>query len=95
MRDLLFERGVDIADATVLGELADEHDLQPFDDDPAVVLAEHAEGVRRGVIGSPHFFTPAGGYFCPALDVSRDARGHLRISADPEAFEEFLATCFA
>jgi 2-hydroxychromene-2-carboxylate isomerase len=95
LRDALFERGRDIADPCVLRQLAAEHDLGPFDLDPAPVLADHAEGVRRGVIGSPHFFTPSGGFFCPALNVSRDARGHLHVSPDPVGFDEFVASCFA
>jgi predicted DsbA family dithiol-disulfide isomerase len=95
LRDALFERGLDIADEVVLAEIAADHDLSAFDADPDTVLADHAEGVRRGVIGSPHFFTPAGGFFCPSLDVSRDARGHLRVFADPDAFDAFVATCFA
>lgn len=95
LRELLFEDGVDISDATVLARLAQDHGVDPASADPQRVLDDHAEGVRRGVIGSPHFFTPAGGFFCPSLDVSRDARGHLRIVADSEAFEAFVRTCFA
>jgi hypothetical protein len=45
------------------------------------------------VIGSPHFFTPAGSFFCPSLDVHRDDTGHLRITAD-SGFDQFIATCF-
>jgi 2-hydroxychromene-2-carboxylate isomerase len=94
LRDMLFEHGVPIADADVLRGVAAEYgiDVDLFDERP--VLAEHAQGMRRGVIGSPHFFTPAGGFFCPALDVSRDANGHLLVKADSEDFERFLATCF-
>lgn len=95
LRDALFERGIDIADLSVLGEMATEHGLAPFDPDPAPVLADHADGVRRGVIGSPHFFTPSGGFFCPSLDVSRDARGHLRVTADPAGFDAFVTSCFS
>ena len=46
-------------------------------------------------IGSPHFFTPAGGFFCPSLDVSRDATGRLRVAADPDRFDRFVESCFA
>jgi len=95
LRDLLFEQGVDIADPGVLARVAADHDLRPDDDDVAAVHADHDEGVRRGVIGSPHFFTPVGGFFCPALDVSRDDHGHLRIVADPDGFDAFLASCFS
>jgi predicted DsbA family dithiol-disulfide isomerase len=94
LRDLLFERGVDISDTGTLSDLAADHGVTVDLADPQRVLADHADGVERGVIGSPHFFTPGGGFFCPALDVSRDTAGHLRITADPAGFDRFLATCF-
>lgn len=96
LRDLLFEQGRDIADAAVLAGVAERHGVAVDAVDPALdaVHADHAEGRRRGVIGSPHFFTPAGDFFCPSLDVGRDANGHLRITADPVGFEQFLDSCF-
>jgi predicted DsbA family dithiol-disulfide isomerase len=94
LRDLLFEQGRDIADADVLGRLAADHDVVADLTDTRPVLADHAAGLAHGVIGSPHFFTPAGGFFCPALDVHRDADGHLRITADPEGFDRFVTGCF-
>jgi predicted DsbA family dithiol-disulfide isomerase len=95
LRDLLFEEGVDIADVDVLGRLATEHGVRVDLTDARPVLEEHAEGVARGVVGSPHFFTPGGAFFCPALDVHRDAGGHLRITSDPPGFERFVTACFA
>ena len=94
LRDLLFEQGVDIADAEVLERLAADHDVAVDLTETRRVLDEHAEGVARGVIGSPHFFTPSGGFFCPSLDVHRDAGGHLRITADTLGFDRFVAACF-
>jgi predicted DsbA family dithiol-disulfide isomerase len=94
LRDLLFEQGADIADVDVLGRLAADQDVVVDLADMASVLDDHAAGVARGVVGSPHFFTPAGGFFCPALDVHRDADGHLRITADPEGFDRFVTSCF-
>lgn len=94
LRDLLFEHGVDISDAEVLGRLAADHDVAVDLTDTRRVLDDHAEGVARGVIGSPHFFTPAGGFFCPSLDVHRDAAGHLRITADTVGFARFVTACF-
>jgi predicted DsbA family dithiol-disulfide isomerase len=94
LRDLLFEQGVDIADVAVLRRVADDHGIDVDLTDPSRVLAEHTLGVDRSVIGSPHFFTPAGGFFGPALDVHRDAGGHLRITADADGFDRFLAGCF-
>lgn len=95
LRDLLFERGVDIADIDVLEDLASRHGLRFDPSDTRAVLADHTEGVERGVIGSPHFFTSGGGFFCPALDVRRGADGHLRVAADLAGFEQFAAACFA
>jgi predicted DsbA family dithiol-disulfide isomerase len=94
LRDLLFEQGVDIADTAVLARLASQHDVSVDLADSRRVLADHAEGVTRGVVGSPHFFTAAGGFFCPSLDVHRDAGGHLRITADSAGFDRFVASCF-
>ena len=94
LRDLLFEQGVDIADIEVLRRLAADHDVPVDLADTRRVLGDHAEGVARGVIGSPHFFTPGGGFFCPSLDVHRDAGGHLRITADTPGFDRFVASCF-
>lgn len=97
LRDLLFEQGRDVADDAVLSRVAEVHGVAfdaarpPLD----AVHADHAEGRHRGVIGSPHFFTPAGGFFCPSLDVGRDAAGHLRITADPAGFQTFLDGCFS
>jgi predicted DsbA family dithiol-disulfide isomerase len=91
LRDLCFERGVDIAEPRVLADLAADFDLSPTERDADRVLEDHAEGVRRGVTGSPHFFTPSGGFFCPSLDVSRDADGRLRVVADQDAFDAFMA----
>jgi predicted DsbA family dithiol-disulfide isomerase len=95
LRDLLFEQNTDVADLDVLAALAARHGIQADLSDHRRVLADHAEGVERGVIGSPHFFTPTGGFFCPSLDVHRDDDGHLRITADAEGFDRFLAACLA
>ena len=94
LRDLLFEQGVDIGRTDVLVGLADERGITVDLDDPSPVLRDHADGVARGVVGSPHFFTAQGGFFCPALDVSRDDTGHLRLIADTEGFDRFIADCF-
>ena len=93
LRDLLFEQGGDIADPEVLLRLADEHGVSVDLTDERPVLADHAEGIERGVIGSPHFFTPAGSFFCPGLDVHRDEAGHLKVKAS-KGFDQFLAGCF-
>lgn len=92
LRDLVFEHGVDVGDPATLAGVAEQHQLE-LPSDAHQVERDHAEGVRRGVIGSPHFFTPGGDFFCPSLDVARDASGHLRVTADPAGFAAFLDDC--
>ncbi len=94
IRDLLFEQGVDVADPAVLRQLAHDHGVEVDLDDHESVRHDHAEGIARGVIGSPHFFTPAGSFFCPSLRVRRDEAGHLLVSP-ADGFDDFVATCFA
>jgi len=95
LRDLLFEEGEDIGDPGVLHRVAVGHGLVVDDRDRGAAEADWAEGRRRGVIGSPHFFIGTDSFFCPALDISRDAAGHLRVVADPTAFDAMVATAFA
>jgi predicted DsbA family dithiol-disulfide isomerase len=92
LRDALFEHGLDIADAAVLADIAAQHgvDTAPAEDsDDAIVRREWEAGSARGVIGSPHFFLPDEDFFCPALHIER-VDGHLRITADQEAFGRFV-----
>jgi predicted DsbA family dithiol-disulfide isomerase len=95
VRRKLFEEGVAVGAPDQVAALAGAHGIEVGDADVAGVLADHEEGARRGVVGSPYFITPAGSFFCPALDVARDADGHLRVHADPEGFDRFLQACFA
>ena len=91
VRRALFEEGRDVSDPAVLADLAGELGVTPTGDDDAV-LADLAAGRRRGVVGSPHFFVGDGDFFCPTLEIER-VDGHLRITADPAAFDAFLARC--
>ncbi len=97
LRDLLFRKGVDVSDPGVLAELAGRHSVafDPTDHEAhrEVVMADHRRGEQMGVIGSPHFFTGHGDFFCPALDVGRDDSGNLRVTPDPASFEAFLSAC--
>jgi predicted DsbA family dithiol-disulfide isomerase len=95
LRDLCFEQGRDIADAGILGAVADRHGISVTDADVEQVHADLTAGRAAGVIGSPHVFTPAGGFFCPALDVSRADDGRLRVHTDPDGFAAFVDACFA
>jgi predicted DsbA family dithiol-disulfide isomerase len=95
LRDLLFERGVDISDPDVLGDLADRHGLARSSmDDHRVVTEEFEEGRRRGVVGSPHYFLGDHDVFCPTLDISKPA-GEMQVRFDPERFEAFAADAFS
>lgn len=94
LRELLFEKGEDIGDQRVLALVEQEFGIHVGADDAASVDADHREGSHRGVIGSPHFFTSRGSFFCPALDIGRDEKGQLRISLDAAGFGEFLDSCF-
>ncbi|MCC5953210.1 MAG: DsbA family protein [Acidimicrobiia bacterium] len=96
LRDLVFRRSGDVTDPATLAAVADRHGIEVTPgalDDHRRLHADHAEGERRGVIGSPHFFTPAGGFFCPSLEVGRDDQGHLHVHADPEGFDRFVDSC--
>lgn len=93
LRDRLFERGEDVGDPDVVAAVAAAHDLPAPAEVSDLTARDWAEGRERGVIGSPHFFTPGGSFFCPALDV-RKVDGHLRITADPAGFDAFIESCF-
>lgn len=94
LRSLLFEDGIDIAAAEVIGELGEKYGVGVTDEDRSAAELDHAEGIQRKVIGSPHFFTPGGAYFCPSLDVSRDESGELHVHMDSGGFNEFIDSCF-
>jgi predicted DsbA family dithiol-disulfide isomerase len=93
LRSMLFERGMDVSRPDVLQPLAAEYGVQVDLGDPTAVLEDYAQGRRRGVVGSPHYFTAGGGFFCPALDVGHDEAGHLRVRLDPAGFDRFVDTC--
>jgi hypothetical protein len=94
LRHSLFEDGHDVADPAVLATIAAAHGVPaPGPEHDALVRADWSEGVRRGVVGSPHYFVGDLDFFCPSLDVSR-TDGRLHVRADREAFEAFLAVCF-
>lgn len=94
LRTALFEDGRDVANPSVLGEIADTHGVTVDPElDRAGVLADWDEGKARGVQGSPHFFMGDQSWFCPSLDIRR-IDGRLQVTTDPAAFDAFLNECF-
>ena len=97
LRDAVFEQGLDIGRSEVVQTLADRFGLTPLDADAteAAVRADWAEGKRRGVVGSPHFFThDGGGWFCPGLAISRDEAGAF-VVAWKEGSQAFVDSVFS
>jgi predicted DsbA family dithiol-disulfide isomerase len=94
LRDLLFEQGLDVSDSEVLSGLATQYGVRIEAAHQDRVLDDYVTGRDRGVIGSPHFFTPTKDFFCPALDVSRDALGNLQVCSNEASLEQFISACF-
>lgn len=97
LRDAVFEEGIDIGAPDLVAPIAARFNLEPLDAESAdaVVRADWDEGKRRGVVGSPHFFTDDGGsWFCPGLDISRDSRGDFVI-AWKKGTENFVGSVFS
>lgn len=95
VRDALFERGLDIADPSVVAALAAEVGIAaPGVEDAALVQSDYAEGRARGVIGSPHFFAAGRNEFCPSLQIARGDHG-LTITRDTQRLGTFLDAVFA
>ena len=93
LRQALFEEGRDLTDSAELlriGQLTTVDEIRAGDAD---VQADYAEGRKRGVIGSPHFFVGDDDFFCPTLAIER-VDGHLSISFDAAGFNEFIDRCF-
>lgn len=93
VREALFGEGRDIASERELADLAAEFDVSVIDTDRAQVLADYADGQRRGVKGSPHFFCGARDEFCPSLAMHRDNDGSLHVAPDPARLYAFLTEC--
>ena len=90
LRWALFEEGRDIAAPAVLLDVAESHGMAlPHNCEVDRVRDDWVEGRHRGVVGSPHFFAGARGWFCPALHIERvdDA---LRIHDNVQGIYDFL-----
>ncbi len=96
LRDALFEQGHDIADAAVLADVAARLGVSaPSADLQAQVEEAYAEGRRRGVDGSPHFFVDGDSSFCPLLDIRTDDAGQFHVSLDEAAVNDRIDGWFA
>ncbi len=94
IRRCLFDEGRDVSDSGVLRGLREAHDgPAPTPADEAAVQADFVEGRRRGVEGSPHFFTPDGGFFCPSLNIEHDQEGYT-VAFDTTGFQRFTSAVF-
>ena len=95
LRQLTFDEGVDVSKPEVIDQVIDELDLPiPDISDDDSVTKDWDEGRQRGVVGSPHFFTPDGGaVFCPTLDIHKQG-DHLAVHFDEDAFAGLIAACF-
>ena len=92
LRSSLFEQGEDISDPRVLAGIAASFDLAPPPvEASAAVGADYADGQRRLVSGSPHFWIEGHDYFCPSLDIGHDAAGGLTARLDPDGLLGFVA----
>ncbi len=96
LRDALFEEGRDISDRGTLENLARHLGVvMPDESDRAGVLADWQEGLRRSVLGSPHFFCGGTNVFCPSLDITKDPVEGVSIVRDASRLTEFLTRCLA
>ena len=94
VRHALFEDGLDVSDPTVLRVLRDAHGVpEPTETDRTAVRDDLADGKRRHVVGSPHFFTADGEFFCPSLEIEHDDDGY-EVSFDAAGFQQFVAAVF-
>ena len=94
VRWALFEDGLDVSDEDVLRELREPRGVpEPTRADRASVHDDLLEGQRRGVAGSPHFFTAGGDYFCPSLDIQHDDSGY-NVSFDAVGYHRFVSSVF-
>ena len=94
VRRALFEDGLDVSAEDVLRDLRQAYGVPPpCQADRSAVLDDFAEGKRRGVVGSPHFFTADGDFFCPSLDIEHGDDGY-EVSFDSVGFKRFVAAAF-
>ena len=91
LRSALFEQGLDVGDIDVLSGIAAEYGLETPGLEPhPQVVADYADGQRRGVRGSPDFWVGSDEFFCPALTLGHDDAGALLAEFDPAGLDRFI-----
>jgi protein-disulfide isomerase-like protein with CxxC motif len=94
LRWALFEEGRDISKPDVLLDIAASAGIAlPTHCEVDRVRDDWYEGQQRGVVGSPHFFVGADGFFCPTLDVRR-VDHELVVQQDRAGFNAFVDRIF-
>ncbi|MCC6437376.1 MAG: DsbA family protein [Acidimicrobiales bacterium] len=96
LRAALFDEGRDVSTPEVLDDIAARFGVGPVTEaDRASVEADRLDGVSRGVIGSPYFYTPDGaGHFCPSLHIEK-VQDHLAVEFDVDRFDAVIAATLA
>jgi predicted DsbA family dithiol-disulfide isomerase len=90
IRHALFDEGLDVSDEAVLRELCRANGVpERRAKDWSAVQDDLAEGRRRDVAGSPHFFTADADFFCPSLDIEHDGDDY-KVTFDQVGFERFV-----
>ncbi len=85
VRDMLFEKGLDVADHDVLRTVATQFGVEPLEPRAAESAArtDWQRGKARGVRGSPHFFVRDCDWFCPSLVIRHERDGFdIEIATD-------------
>ena len=94
LRWALFEEGRDISRPDVLLDIAASAGIAlPSHCEIDRIRDDWAEGQRRGVVGSPHFFVGPDSFFCPTLDIHR-VDGELVVQQDRSGFAAFADQIF-
>lgn len=93
VRSLLFDRGIDPSEPSVLEALLEGHGVDPATMDPDAAHASWQEGVALGVAGSPYFVVADRGWFCPSLEISHEETVY-DVRYNTKALDEFFGAVF-
>ena len=74
----------------MLAEIAANHGVAIGPTGADAVRRDHAEGQRRGVRGSPHYWAGDDDFFCSALVIGHDEDLGLTADFNPVGLSSFL-----